>query len=161
MSQLVKVRYVFPEDFDKILEIESLNHILPSNGELVKDQRQLSKKQIMEFISDSRTRLIIGTVDGIVEGFVLLDARDPNNVILKRLSVNKKRQGVGSILLKESIKLAEKARANRITVYIYEEDDQSIAFYNKLGFKSKFIKARERVNNKSFDEIEFSKKIGE
>lgn len=159
MSELVQVRYILPNDFDDILRIESLNHLFPVGGELIKDKRQLGKKQIMEFMENKSTRVAVATVDNKVQGFFLLDARDANNVILKRLSVEKKRQGVGTIMLNQAIALAKKIRPSRISAFVYEEDDAAIAFFSHHNFKSKLIKKRQWVDNKSYDEIEFSRRI--
>lgn len=69
--------------------------------------------------------------DNQVEGIIVLDTTNTNNIVILNISVNKRMQfkGIGSSLIDYSI---ESLNPKMI---IAETDDDAVGFYKKYGFK--------------------------
>lgn len=76
--------------------------------------------------------------DGKFLGFVLIEANTTSRTVkVKNLYVDKKfrKQGAGKELLKEADKLAELFGLNIITLNVYSQNTEALAFYKKQGYE--------------------------
>ena len=108
----------------------------------------LPKEEFLEAIS--RRMLYVARVDGRIAGYVHLDMvqrEDPRNaarkeMIIQALCVDKasRGQGIGRAVLTDVRALAKAFRCQQITLGVYPQNDDAVAFYQKCGFYIRSIK---------------------
>jgi len=158
MLKLVKLGYIRPDDFEQVLKIELKNHSYKEDDEIVIDPRYKSKKDLISFIGQRRSRVIV--VRGVdVEGFMLFDARNEKISVVDRLCVDEWGNGYEKMLLDQAISWARKYYVDKVVVYCHEFENEKIKFLSESGFKAKLLRNHNTFNNKKFDELEFSKKM--
>jgi ribosomal protein S18 acetylase RimI-like enzyme len=144
-ATLVSTRYIESQDQARILELEALNHLFPAADEpslSVKDSRQMSRSDILEFVERERTRavVLVAGSEKTIEGFLLVDASDRDRTVIHRLSVSEKRRGFGSALLIEAEGIARRAGTSKLVAYVYEQDVAAQNFFKARGFASKVVR---------------------
>ena len=60
---------------------------------------------------------------------------DEYEVLSLATDINKRRRGIGTMLLKKLINMAKKEKIQRILLEVSENNTVAISFYEKLGFK--------------------------
>lgn len=158
-AKLIATRFIERPDMERVLAIEEKAHLFadPEDQSLrIKDDRRFDTADFEEFMVKQRTRAVVLTADRKVAGYLLLDCSDEKTAVITRLTVEHRRQGMGTVLLDLAIKLATKARAEILSAYVYEEDLAAAEFFKAKGWKSKYLR-RKYGNRGAF---EFSTELG-
>lgn len=159
MAELVKVRYLHEDEVDPIIKLESSFHrIKTDNGEVL-DKRAWSKKDLLNFISEDDTRVIVIDSSSVVKGFLCFQKQNEKASIVNRLIVQDNNDEYRQMLLNQALEFAKKAYSDKLFIYVYETDDNLIKFLSKQGFTAKLIRNRTCIDGSRFDELEFSKKV--
>lgn len=153
-AKTTEVRPPRPEDLDRILAIEKAAHRL---GGAVPD-RGLTKSALMKLVEEEQTRLAVATADGEVVGFLLFERdREAGTGKVLRLSVDPRRKGYGSALLRKAEALAAKGGCDTLVAEVYEEDLAAQKFFAARGFKGTPVKKASEFDGPC---VRFSKKVG-
>ena len=119
------VREMTLEDLDQVLTIEKENFSVPwtENG-------------FFSFLIRQDTLFLVAEDEKGIAGYcgivMVPDEGDITNVSVAR---GRRRQGIGSLLLKELIRRAGEAGVAKIYLEVRESNQAAIALYEKLGFQ--------------------------
>ena len=95
-----------------------------------------NKKVLKEELSSSSSKYIVAKINDEIVGFaglkIVLDEVDIMNIVTKK---NYRRQGIGSLLLKNLIMLCENSNIKSITLEVNENNSNAIDLYLKFGFQ--------------------------
>lgn len=95
-----------------------------------------NKKVLEEELSSSSSKYIVAKNDNEIVGFaglkIVLDEADIMNIVTKK---NYRKQGIGSLLLKNLIILCENLGTKTIALEVNENNSNAIGLYLKFGFQ--------------------------
>lgn len=95
-----------------------------------------NKKVLEEELSSSSSKYIVAKNDNEIVGFaglkIVLDEADIMNIVTKK---NYRKQGIGSLLLKNLIMLCENLGTKTIALEVNENNSNAIGLYLKFGFQ--------------------------
>lgn len=95
-----------------------------------------NKKVLEEELSSSSSKYIVAKSDNEIVGFaglkIVLDEADIMNIVTRK---NYRRQGIGSLLLKNLIMLCENSGTKSIALEVNENNSNAIGLYLKFGFQ--------------------------
>lgn len=95
-----------------------------------------NKKVLEEELSSSSSKYIVAKNDNEIVGFaglkIVLDEADIMNIVTRK---NYRRQGIGSLLLKNLIMLCENSSTKSIALEVNENNSNAIGLYLKFGFQ--------------------------
>lgn len=151
-QQTLEVRYIKPEDRETILALEGRAHRF---GPKV-DPRAMKDDSLNAFAERERSRMYVATADEKLVGYLFLDAGEEDCRIV-RLTVEPRRRGSGTALLKRAQATALKAGCVRLVAEVYEEDLAAQNFFKAKGFRAEPVKKAIEFNGPA---VRFVKSIG-
>lgn len=93
------------------------------------DAERFWRKRLPHFLQETRTALgYVCEATGAVNGFITIQ-NDNHYIYSLYVDFHLRGQGIGSALLKEAKKLA-----NRLHLHVYRKDIDAVCFYIKQGF---------------------------
>ena len=116
----------------------------------IKDIRQINMdslpvyynhKEYINFILDNDTFVLVSLQDSIITGYIIAKMYTRRRLHIITFSVNEKyrRKGIGSELIKETIKNAKdkKYKVKKVTLFVKKSNKLAINFYEKNEFMKK------------------------
>lgn len=140
VTKVVKIDYARREDVPAVLEIERSTH-----AALGRPRRALDEARLLEFVEQRRTRFeVMKTGEGKVVGFLLFDGSEPETAVVTRLTVHPdhRRAGCGRSLMGRADHWARLAKAEKLEIHVYEEDEAAIKFFQSRGLQSRLTRGK-------------------
>ena len=95
------------------------------------------RERLEAIAADPECLALVAEVDGAVAGFLTVEPAGPGRVELTRLYVDpeRRRGGVGRLLLDAAIDVARRAGARSILVNVFADNAVGRGFYEREGFR--------------------------
>lgn len=109
-----------------------------------------------ELQAENREYVVVKDEEGLIVGFagiiLSVDDAEITNIVTKK---DKRRQGIGSILINELIKISKEKGKDNISLEVNEENEHAIKLYEKNGFE--VVGRRKNYYNNKNDAIIMTK----
>lgn len=109
-----------------------------------------------ELQAENREYVVVKDKEGLIVGFagiiLSVDDAEITNIVTKK---DKRRQGIGSILINELIKISKEKGKDNISLEVNEENEYAIKLYEKNGFE--VVGRRKNYYNNKNDAIIMTK----
>lgn len=137
----MKIRYAKPSDFNFLIEGLEKNRVLEGRAKKDIKAKPLDKQRFRTGIKKKTIRVVED--EGKSIGFVYFRTDFKVMYIYEKffwvdlIYVDKKhrRKGLGKLLYKDVFKIAKKKGYKKIIIDIFEKNNKSLGFHEKIGFK--------------------------
>lgn len=127
----------------KLSDLEKIKNILTTDFDDF-----WNRKVLEEELSSSSSKYIVAKNDNEIVGFaglkIVLDEADIMNIVTRK---NYRRQGIGSLLLKNLIMLCESLNVKSINLEVNQENFNAIDLYTKFNFEKIGVRKNYYKNN--------------